>query len=171
MAVFKKHSQALRKTGNVSEFLQSLEGSLQRELGKASQKQDPKALDIDRENQLVVEKGLEKEKVPLFGKAEKIDKIPSNITTYKPEGRYIIEQAQDFEFSKGTKILLSFRGQYHGTKAEFSNIRAVVITPPTTTKKGTYVQVSFLVDQEVKIAEINKKVYFSANKKFYVKIK
>ena len=171
MAVFKKHSQALRKTGNVSEFLQSLEGSLQRELGKASQKQDPKALDIDRENQLVVEKGLEKQKMPLLGKAQETRSIPANTVQYKSKGRYIIEQAQDFTFSKGTKISLRFIGKYHGQEADFKGIKAQIISAPVTTKKGTYVQVKFLVNQEVEITKTNKRIYFLADKKCYVKIK
>ena len=172
MAVFKKHSQALRKTGNVSEFLQSLEGSLQRELGKASQKQDPKALDIDRENQLVVEKGLEKEKILLNGKADRSENIPKNTVSHKSRGKFKLEQASDFNYPIGTEMVLSFRGFYHGKEIYLNNIIVKVVETPFKLKKGTFIKVKYAFDQEVQLDKTDKKIYFlSSSKSFYVKVK
>ena len=172
----KQHSQALdkaRHSGNIDTFLQSLEGTLQRELGQASQKQDPKALEVDRENQLVIhDKGLENEKKRLQGTADRAEEISTDTVTYKPEGVYTITDIKDGSYKIGTKLELQFVGTYHGKPALFKEIIVKVVNTPLTKGKTKYVEVEFPYNQYLEVKGSNRKVYFlKKSGSFHVKIK
>ncbi|WP_299458576.1 hypothetical protein [uncultured Microscilla sp.] len=169
-----EYSQAAQKTtkGTMDDYLAKLEGACARTLDpsiKKGKEDDPK---VDRENQHVVhDKGLEKEKQPLRGKANKVRGIPKNTVNHKPKGRYIIEGVSKASYAVGTELELSFYGTYHGQKADFSGIKVIVVETPKEVKGIKYVKVKFPYDQEVVIQNINKSVYFTTDLgSFYVKI-
>ncbi|HAS40703.1 MAG TPA: hypothetical protein DCS93_09505 [Microscillaceae bacterium] len=170
----KEFSQKTKGEINMGNFLKMIEGTLVKATDASITGTSQESLNIDKENQLVVhDKGLEKEKRPLFGKARKIEKIPANTVGYKPKsGQFFIEQANNFNFPVGTKVVLGFRGEYHGKKANFSGIEAVVVAPPIVTKKGKYLKVNFTDRQEILIKDTNKRVFFAPKETgFHIKIK
>ncbi|EAY24812.1 hypothetical protein [Microscilla marina] len=78
---------------------------------------------------------------------------------------------QDSSYAIGSELILRFYGTYHGQKADFNGIRAVVAEAPKTVKGVRYVRVRFPYDQAVTIKGTNKSVYFTTDLgKFYVKI-
>ncbi|EAY27535.1 hypothetical protein [Microscilla marina] len=170
----REYSQAAQKTtkGTMDDYLAKLEGACARTLDPAIKKgkeDDPK---VDRENQHVVhDKGLEKEKGKLEGIAKKARSIPENTISHKPKGHYIIEGVEKSSYPVGSELILRFYGTYHGQKADFNGIRAVVAEAPKTVKGVRYVRVRFPYDQTVIIKGTNKSVYFTPDLgKFYIKI-
>ena len=109
--VVEEYSQKTNKKdaeGSMNDYLEQLEGALERALNPKLKKGVQNAPKIDTENQFVThDPGLEKEEKPLRGRAEEVAK---QIVNYKPEGAYKIVQADNFEYPKGTKVQLSFSG-------------------------------------------------------------
>ena len=175
-AVFKKYSQTIHKEGDLeemSDFLQSFESMLESELKQTSTQKDKNALNVDRENQLVVKKTeVEEDKNVLRGRAREAENKPKDTHIQRLEGLFLLETASNFTFPKGTTIQINFNGTVGGKVATFSGIKAEITHTTFLKKNSKYVEAKIVVNQVVTIKNSKTKIFISADEKsFNVKIK
>ena len=172
--VVEEYSQKTNKKdaeGSMNDYLEQLEGALERGLNPKIKKGVQNAPEVDTENQFVAyDPGLEKTEQPLKGGAKEIRNVPQNTLPYKPIGRYTIVDVKN-NYKVGSQLVLNFYGTYHGKKANFKDIVVEVVSAPVTKQGHKYVQVRFPHNQRVFIKSLNKSVYFSREiRSFYVQI-
>ena len=174
--VVEEYSQKTNKKdaeGSMNDYLEQLEGALERALNPKLKKGVQNAPKIDTENQFVThDPGLEKEGKPLRGEADRVEEISKNTVIYKPEGSYIIDKIDKSSYAVNSELELRFYGTYHGKKANFSGIKVKIVAAPIERKGHKYVKVRFAYDQKIDIEGSKNNIYFlnTANS-FYVKIK